>query len=103
MIAEKQLAIVRAALRFFEEEMGPHGNSFETYLDEEDRRLGITNVDLAATCETFASLILRQVLLDTETGRLVSTQHFSNQDAAEAPTPANQIKYVALLLPIEFG
>lgn len=101
MITEKEMAIVRAALQYFCQEFEPHGDSFESYLSQQDRQLGIVNSDLRRVLELFRAIKPRQVMLDTESDRLVSKNHFAVEDALKVPTPAKRIKYVTLLLPVE--
>ena len=46
MITDKDMTVVRAALQYFCDEFEPHGDSFESYLSQQDRQLGIVNSDL---------------------------------------------------------
>ena len=101
MITEKEMTIVRAALQYFCDEFEPHGDSFESYLSQHDRRMGIANSDLRRVLELFRATKPRQVMLDTESNRLVSKEHFASEDALKVPTPAKRIKYVTLLLPTD--
>ena len=101
MITDKDMTVVRAALQYFCDEFEPHGDSFESYLSQQDRQLGIVNSDLRRVLELFQSTKLRQVMLDTVSNRLVSKEHFASADALKVPTPAKRIKYVTLLLPVE--
>ena len=100
MITEKEMTIVRAALQYFCDEFEPHGDSFESYLRQHDRRLGIGNSDLRRVLELFRATEPRQVMLDTESNRLVSKAHFASQDVLKVPTPAKRIKYATILLPV---
>ena len=100
MITEKEMTIVRAALQYFCDEFEPHGDSFESCLSKQDRQLGIENSDLRRVLELFRATEPRQVMLDTESNRLVSKEHFASEDAFKVPTPAKRIKYVTLLLPV---
>ena len=101
MIAEKQLAIVRAALSYFRDEFEPHGDSFESCLDSKSMTLGIRNSDIGETCKLFAKVVARHVLYDTDSDQLTTTQHFACEDTAKLPTPVKRIRYVTLLLPNE--
>ena len=101
MITEKEMTIVRAALQYFCDEFEPHGDSFESYLSQQDQRMGIANSDLRRVLELFRATKPRQVMLDTESNRLVSKEHFASEDALKVPTPAKRIKYVTLLLPTD--
>ena len=99
MITDKDMVIIRAALQYFCDEFEPHGDSFESYLSQQDRQFGIANSDLRRVLELFRATKPRQVMLDTESNRLVSKEHFASEDALKEPTPAKRIKYVTLLLP----
>ena len=101
MITDKEMTIVRVALQYFCDEFEPHGDSFESYLSQYDRRLEIANSDLRRVLELFRATKPRQVMLDTESKRLVSKEHFASADALKVPTPAKRIKYVTLLLPVD--
>ena len=101
MITEKEMTIVRAALQYFCDEFEPHGDSFESYLSQRERQLGIANSDLRRVLELFRATKPRQVMLDTESNRLVSKEHFASEDALKVATPAKRIKYVTLLLPTD--
>ena len=101
MITDKEMAIVRVALQYFCDEFEPHGDSFLSYLSQRERQLGIANSDLRRVLELFRATKLRQVMLDTETNRLVSKDHFASEDALKVPTPAKRIIYVPLLLSVD--
>ena len=53
MITDKEMAIVRAALQYFCDEFEPRGDSFESYLSQQDRQFGIANSDLRRVLELF--------------------------------------------------
>ena len=55
MITEKEMTIVRAALQYFCDEFEPHGDSFESYLSQQDRQFGIANSDLRCLLYTSPS------------------------------------------------
>ncbi len=99
MVNEKQLAIVRAALQYFDEEFSPNLDSFAPYLDEDGLLLDIANEDIRATRESFSNLRPRQVMIDIESSKLVMKQHFASKDAMVSKTPARRIKFATLLLP----
>lgn len=88
MITEKEMAIVRAALQYFCQEFEPHGDSFKSYLSQQERQYGIANSDLRRVLELFRAIKPRQVMLDTESDRLVSKNHFASVDALKVSTPA---------------
>ena len=95
------MVIIRAALQYFCDEFEPHGDSFLSYLSQQDRQLGIANSDLRRVLELFRATRPRQVMLDTESNRIVSKEHFASEDAMKGLTPAKQIIYVTLLLPAD--
>ena len=101
MFTDKDMAIVRAALQYFCDEFEPHGDSLESYLSQHDRRLEIANSDLRRVLELFRATRPRQVMLDTESNRIVSKEHFASEDAMKGLTPAKRIIYVTLLLPAD--
>ena len=101
MITDKDMVIIRAALQYFCDEFEPHGDSFESYLSQQDRQLGIANSDLRRVRELFRASKPRQVMLDTESNRLISKEHFASEEALKVATPAKRIKYVTLLLPVD--
>ena len=52
MITEKDLAVVRAALQFLDEEMSPSGyETLNHYLDDRGKQLGVTTADIKSTRE----------------------------------------------------
>ena len=99
MITDKHLAIIKAALTYFDEEFAAHGEAFKSYLAEADRKLRIVSEDFRETRERISEVTLRQVMFDTETNRLAMKNHFDTKDCINRSTPAKQIHYVALLIP----
>lgn len=68
-----QLAIVRAALTFWDEEMASSSKSiYQHYLHSNDREAVITAEDVAETRIYFNQVIPKFGLMDLQTGRLVS-------------------------------
>ena len=56
MITEKDLAVVRAALQFLDEEMSPSGNeTLNHYLDDRGKQLNVTTADIKSTREKIAT------------------------------------------------
>ena len=54
MITEKELAVVRAALQFLDEEMSPSGDeTLKHYLDDQGIVLGVNGADIQSTREAF--------------------------------------------------
>lgn len=65
MLNTKHLAVVRAALRYLNDEFGPEANdSFQHYLDDRDRQSGVVAGDIAETIEVFASVRLATAIVD---------------------------------------
>ena len=98
MINESDLAIVRAAIQYFDEEMSPSGSVFEHYLDEEALSLGISVDDIRGTRNKLMGLVPRHVMIDIESSKLVVKQHFAFADAVVSKTPAKRIKFATVLL-----
>ncbi len=69
----KQLAIVRAALTYWDEEMGSASPAiYRHYLHSTDQEIAIVPHDVAVTRAYFNQVIPRFGLLDLQTGMLVS-------------------------------
>jgi hypothetical protein len=98
MINEKDLAIVRAALHYFDEEISPNGSVLKHYLDEVALSLGVEAEDIRVARQKFKELVPRQVLIDIESSKLVMKQHFAFADAVVSKTPAQRIKFATILL-----
>ena len=88
MITDKDMVIIRAALQYFCDEFEPHGDSFLSYLSQQDRQLEIANSDLRRVLELFRATKLRQVMLDTESNRLVSKEHFASKGCLLYTSPS---------------
>ena len=75
MLTERHLAVVRAALQFLAEEMGPSGSeALFHYLCEQDRAAGISIDDINTARELFDQFDLFYVLVDPS-GVVVDSNH----------------------------
>ena len=65
MLTEKHLAVVRAALRFLDEEIGPSGSeALHHYLEDQSRASGVFIDDIKVAREFFDQVDLFYVLVD---------------------------------------
>ena len=102
MINENDLAIVGAALQYFDEEMSPNGSVFKHYLSGDALPREITVEDIRVARQKFRELVPRQVMIDVESSKLVMKQHFAFADAVVSKTPAKRIKFATILLHSEW-
>ena len=73
MITNKHLAIVRAALTFWDEEMSPTEESvYRHYLHSADSGTRISAADVAAARKYFNEVELKFALVENESGRFAS-------------------------------
>ena len=98
MINENDLAIARAALQYFDEEMSHNGSVFKHYLNGDALLREVTVEDIRVARQKFKELAPRQVLIDIESSKLVMKQHFAFADAVVSKTPAQRIKFATVLL-----
>ena len=97
MLTRSQLAVLRAALQFFDEELGPHGiNAMRPYFDkppdEEISRSDLTKLrDLLRTCE------VRYVCCDLAGTQVMHTGLHASADIARS-FAARHVDQVATVL-----
>ena len=82
MLTQSHLAVLRAALQFFDEELGPHGINamrpyFDVPLDEE-----ISRSDLAKLRELLRTCEIRYVCCDLAGTRVMHTGLYASADVA---------------------
>ena len=66
MLTERHLAVVRAALKFLDEEMSPSGPaSLFHYLDHQSRTSGVSIEDINVTRDLFDKVDLFYILVDS--------------------------------------
>ena len=75
MLTETHLAVVRAALKFLDEEMSPSGSeALFHYLDEQGQTNGVSIHDLSVARELFEQFDLFYILFDSVSGVVNSNQ-----------------------------
>ena len=100
MLTEKHLAIIRAALRFWDQEMSPHGDDmFLDYLDESDRNLELTVADTRVTRELLSQSSLFYALAEKETNRLLSGDLIDATVGDEITFHSDRARLVTVLVP----
>ena len=81
MLTDKHVAVLKAAVRFLEEEFCPHGaDSVRHYLDNSDRELGITSGDIAEARQQIAATEIRYAVLDRFSKSLESASLASSHE-----------------------
>lgn len=99
MISEKDLAIVRAALQFFDEEISPSGDDvLSHYLDDRGIMLRVTTDCIATTRERFdkSSLFYARKMLKTNV--LESVKLVSAVTEEEIVYQADRVELVSVLV-----
>ena len=75
MLTETHLAVVRAALKFLDEEMSPSGSeALFHYLDKRGQEIGVSIHDLNVARELFEQFNLFYILVDSVGGVVNSNQ-----------------------------
>ena len=97
MLTQPQLAVLRAALQFFDEELGPHGiNAMRPYFDappdEEISRSDLAKLrDVLRTCE------IRYVCCDLAGTQVIRTGLYASAEIARA-FAVDDVDQVAMFL-----
>ena len=97
MLTQTHLAVLRAALQFFDEELGPHGiNAMRPYFDEphDDE---ISRRDLAQLRDILRTCEVRYVCCDLTGTRVMHTGLHASADVARS-FAADQVDQVATVL-----
>ena len=95
MINERHLAVIRAALKYWDEEMSPSGSqAFDHYAD--DRSHGISVADVREARELLANVKLGFVLVDLASDRIVSDEVSYD---GELSYQVGQARVAAMLIP----
>ena len=98
MLTEKHLALVRAALKFFDEEMSPSGtNALLPYLDDQGKAANVDISDVAQTRNFFDSVDMGYVLVDS-TGILVESQRLIPASPSVALNFQSDLSLLAVVL-----
>ncbi len=99
MISNKHLAIVRAALTFWDEEMGASDReAYKHYLHTKDKEMEFSAKEIAEARNLFNSVELKTALVDIEHGTLVSQSPM--EAVAEASYQVDREKLVIVLVPV---
>ncbi len=84
MLTHPQVALLRAALQFFDEELGPHGiNAMRPYFDEPPDN-EISRSDLAQLRETLRTCEIRYVCCDLAGTQMMHTGLYASVDIARS-------------------
>ena len=79
MLQPKHLAIVRAALTYWDEEMGPEPESvYRYYLHSQDIGTTFAPIDIANVRRDFNKSTIKYALLDSDTRELVDNRLVEN-------------------------
>ncbi len=73
MLKEKHIAIVRAALTFWDEEIGANESMYKHYLHSSDQGIEISPADIMELRMYFNEVQIQFALVDDESGVFVST------------------------------
>ena len=96
MLQPKHLAIVRAALTYWDEEMGPEPESvYRHYLHSQDIGTTFAAIDIANVRRDFNKATIKYALLDSATRELVDNRLVEDV-ASLNPQPQQQIVTVLL-------
>ena len=98
MLTLKHLAVVRAALKFFDEEISPHGKkALEHYLEQESRQLSISADHITQSRTFFESVDLSYALVDA-TGLIIESKQLLPAEVNSARTLRSDLSLIATVL-----
>ena len=98
MLSETHLAIIRAAVKFLDEEIAPHGNStLRHYLHARDSGVDVVAGDIPVTRAVIEQAKLFHSLQDLQTGLLSSTRLIPASEAIEVVWQADRSRLVSVL------
>ena len=102
MLTEKHLAVVRAALKYLDEEMSPHGkDALFDYLDETGRSLAPTVEDIKTARRIFDSVELNYLLVDS-TGIVIESERLIPSSSDDEVSFQSDLSLLAaVLVPIQ--
>jgi hypothetical protein len=101
MLTEKHLAIVRAALKFLDEEMSPSGiDALFHYLDSEGQSIGVSLDDLQDARQFFGAVDLSYVLVDSTGVAIESERLIAASSNAELSFQSDLSLLASVLVPI---
>ena len=85
MLTQPQLAVLRAALQFFDEELGPHGvNAMRPYFDEPPNK-EISRSDLAQLRDMLRTCEVRYVCCDLAGTQVIRTGLYASAEVTVNP------------------
>ena len=84
MLTQSHLAVLRAALQFFDEELGPHGiNAMRPYFDEPPNK-EISRSDLAQLRDMLRTCEVRYVCCDLAGNQVIRTGLYASAEIARS-------------------
>ena len=84
MLQPRHLAVIRAALQYWDEEQSPHGTAaFAGYIEEPLPGGELTNEDVEYLCVQLEHCELRYALCNEDGSELISQRLFETVEAAE--------------------
>ena len=99
MLKVQHLAVIRAALRYWDEEMGPQGvTSFRHYLEEPTSAGELTNEHVTFAREWLAQCELRYAMCNQAGTQLTKPQLFQYVSEAELVCDSELAQIVAVLV-----
>ena len=99
MLSETHLAIIRAALKYLDEEMSPHGNAIlQNYLHRQDSGIDVVAGDIPVTRAIMEQAELFHALQNLQTGLLSSTRLTPASVATELVWHSDQSRLVSVLI-----
>ena len=102
MLTEKHLAVVRAALKYLDEEISPHGkNALRDYLDETGTGLDPAIEDIKTARGLFDSVELNYLLVDS-TGIVIESERLIPASSGDEINFHSDLSLLAaVLVPIQ--
>ena len=102
MLTLKHLAVVRAALKYLDEEMSPNGSeALFHYLDDQGRAGGVSTHDIKVAREYLEQVDLFYVLVDSA-GLAVDSNRLIAASSEDEPNFQSDLSVLAsVLLPIQ--
>ena len=98
MLTRSQLAVLRAALQFLDEELGPHGiNAMRPYFDESTVE-EISGSDLAQLRELLRTCEIRYICCNLAGTQVMRSGLYASADVAQSFTADHVDQIAAVLL-----
>ena len=100
MLTTRHLAVIRAALKFWDEEMSPHGTAaFTGYADEPIVGGELTSSDVTHVRKQLDRIELRYAVCDEDVTELIGGQLFETAEEAESAQHSRVERIVTVLVP----